>query len=66
MLIVNTFILEIKRFNFWDSVQAYDMKGNTNMNAPRSVGAIELYPSNNAQGEWYFMSLLTGERIHRY
>ena len=32
----------------------------------RTTGAIALYPSSNPQGSWYFMSLNTGKRIHRY
>ena len=37
----------------------------TNSNEPRSVKAIALYPSGNAQHTWYFMSLNTGKRLHR-
>ena len=37
----------------------------TNSNEARSVGAIALYPSGNAQHTWHFMSLNTGKRLHR-
>ena len=38
----------------------------TNNTNARTVGAIALYPSDNQQGGWYFLSLLTGNIIHRY
>ena len=38
----------------------------TNTTEARTVRAIALYPSGNAQGSWYFMALATGERIHWY
>ena len=37
-----------------------------NTSEARTVGAIDLHPSVNVQGSWYFMSLDTGERVHRY
>ena len=30
------------------------------------VGAIALYPTENGQDSWIFMSLTTGKPIHRY
>ena len=45
---------------------AHTTRKRTNDNNPRSVEAIALYPTGNAQGSWVFMSLLTGHRIHRY
>ena len=57
---------DVKDLEFGDYVQAYHNKGVTNTNNPRSVGAIALHASGNLQKGWYFMSLLTGERIHVY
>jgi hypothetical protein len=58
---------DIIKLNFGDYVQAYNVQGNvTNNNNARTVGAIALYASGNVQGGWYFLSLLTGKRIHRY
>jgi len=51
--------------NFGEYVHVYNVRGATNTNQPRTVGAIALHPSNNLQGGWYFMSLDTGRRIHR-
>ena len=41
---------QLKKLNFRDYVHAYDLKGETNINMPRSVGAISLYLSRNTQG----------------
>ena len=58
---------DIMKLNFGDYVQAYNVQGGkTNNTNARTVGAIALYPSGNQQGGWYFLSLLTGNRIHRY
>lgn len=52
---------EIMKINFGDYVQVYNIQGGqTSGNEPRTIGAIALYPSENAQGGWYFMSLLIG------
>jgi hypothetical protein len=32
---------------------------------PRTIGALALWPTGNAQGTWYFMSLLTGRVLKR-
>ena len=56
----------ISKLNFGDYVLAHTTRQRTNDNNPRSVEAIALYPTGNAQGSWIFMSLLTGSRIHRY
>jgi hypothetical protein len=37
----------------------------TNNMAPRTVGAIALRPTGNAQGTYYFFSLNTGRRLNR-
>ena len=57
---------EVNKLNFGDYVQAYKVKGATNTNKSRTVGAIALYPSGNAQGGWVFMSLATGRELHCY
>ena len=36
----------------------------TKNNKPRTIGAIALYPRSDTS--WYFMSLETGKRLHRY
>ena len=38
----------------------------TNGNAPRTLGAIALYPIENGQGDFRFMSLNTGNAITRH
>ena len=57
---------EIKKLNFGDYVQAHQPLNITNDNKARTVGAITLHPSGQLQGRWYFMSLVSGERLHRY
>ena len=57
---------DIVKLNFGDYVQTHVPANKTNNNGTRTTGAIALYPSGNAQGSWYFMSLETGKRIHRY
>jgi len=57
---------EVQALNFGDYVQAHVSASITNTNEPLTTGAIALYPSRNGQGSWYFMSLDTGKRIHRY
>ena len=54
------------QLNFGDYVQAFVVRNKTNKNEERGVGAIALYPTDNGQGSWIFMSLLTGKCIHRY
>ena len=56
---------ELTKLQFGDYVQVHQENTITNTNEPRSVGAIAIYPSGNAQGTWYFMSLNTGKRLHR-
>ena len=57
---------EVMKLNFGDYTQVHHSREKTNDNEPRTTGAIALYPSGNAQGSWYFMSLDTGKKIHRY
>ena len=56
---------ELVKLQFGDYVQVHQERQITNSNKPRSIGAIALYPSGNAQYTWYFMSLNTGKRLHR-
>ena len=56
---------ELVKLHFGDYVQVHQERRITNNNEPRSVGAIALYPSGNAQQTWSFMSLNTGKRLHR-
>merc|ERR1719203_847214 len=56
---------EICKLKFGDYVQT--ALGRTrNDQTARTIGAIALYPSGNTSGGWYFMSLLTGQVVHRY
>jgi len=56
----------LKALNFGDFVQATQLANPTNSSEARTVGAIALFLSGNAQGSWYFMFVVTGEIIHRY
>ena len=55
----------IIKLNFGDYVLTPPGK-TKNDQSPRRIGAIALYPSKNASGGWYFMSLVTGQILHRY
>ena len=57
---------ELKKLNFGDYVQIHQPNHITNDNKARTVGTIALHPSGNLQESWYFMSLSSGERLHRY
>ena len=57
---------EIQALNFGAYVQAYVPATIKNKNESRTTGIISLYPSRNGQESWYFISLDTGVRIHRY
>jgi hypothetical protein len=48
---------------FGTYVQVYD--GTSNDTKSRTLGAIALNPTGNSSGDFYFMSLTTGQRIHR-
>jgi len=56
-----------KDFNleFGAYVQAHEAPTVTNTTSSRTTGAIALSPSND-HGGWYFLSLASGKRIHRY
>jgi len=49
------------RFQFGEYVQAHEEHDNTM--APRTIGALALHPTGNAQGSFYFFSLSTGRMI---
>jgi len=51
------------KYQFGEYVHAHE-ESNNGM-GPRTVGALALRPTGNAQGNWYFMSLLTGRRLNR-
>ena len=57
---------DVMKLNFGDYIQVHHSKEKTNDNESRTTGAIVLYPSGNCQGSWYYMSLNTGKKIHRY
>jgi Reverse transcriptase (RNA-dependent DNA polymerase) len=48
---------------FGTYVQVYD--GTSNDTKSRTLGAIATNPTGNTSGDFYFMSLATGHRIHR-
>jgi hypothetical protein len=51
------------KYEFGEYVHVHEDHDNTM--ATRTVGAIALRPTGNAQGNWYFMSLLTGRILNR-
>ena len=51
------------RFQFGQYVQTH--KEHNNSMSPRTVGALALRPTGNAQGSFYFMSLSTGRVLNR-
>jgi hypothetical protein len=51
------------RLEFGTYVQVYD--GTSNDTKSRTLGAIATNPTGNANGDYFFMSLATGQRIHR-
>ena len=55
---------ELIKLNFGDYVQTYEGE-TSSTNKSRHIGAIALFPSPSGHGSWYFMSLLTGKKIHR-
>jgi hypothetical protein len=50
------------RLEFGTYVQVYD--GTSNDTKSRTLSAIATNPTGNASGDYYFMSLATGNRIH--
>jgi hypothetical protein len=53
------------QLDFGEYVTVFEDNNPTNTNAPRVVDAIALHHTGNAQGDYYFMSLATGERVSR-
>ena len=51
--------------DFGTYVQVDDEPDPTNTNTTRTTGAISLNSVGNEQGVYYFMSLMTGERLNR-
>ena len=51
-------------FKFGKYVHTHERTDNTMR--PRTVGAFVLRPSGNSQGGHFFLSLLTGRRLHRH
>ena len=54
------------RLEFGTYVQVFEDNDPTNTPRARSLGAIALNPTGNAQGDYYFMSLATGAKISRH
>jgi hypothetical protein len=51
------------KYEFGEYVQTHEEHDNSM--ATRTVGALALRPTGNAQGSWYFMSLSTGRILNR-
>ena len=54
------------RLEFGSYVQVFENNEPTNSTRARSMGAIALGPTGNAQGDYNFMSLATGAKISRH
>ena len=54
------------RIEFGAYAQVFEEFDPTNTPRARSLGAIALTPTGNAQGDYHFMSLATGARISRH
>ena len=54
------------RIEFGAYVQVFEDNDPSNTLRARSLGAIALAPTGNAQGAYHFMSLATGHRISRH
>jgi hypothetical protein len=51
------------RFEYGEYVQTHEQHDSSM--TPRTIGALALWPTGNAQGTWYFMSLSTGRVLKR-
>jgi hypothetical protein len=51
------------KFEFGQYVQTHEQHDNSM--APRTIGALAMRPTSNAQGNYYFFSLSTGRIINR-
>jgi hypothetical protein len=54
------------RLEFGSYAQVFEDNDPTNTPRARSLGAIALNPTGNAQGDYFFLSLATGARISRH
>jgi hypothetical protein len=54
------------RIEFGSYAQVFEDNNPTNTPRARTLGAIALNPTGNAQGDFFFMSLATGARISRH
>jgi hypothetical protein len=54
------------RLEFGTYVQVFEDNTPSNTLRSRSLGAIALSPTGNTQGDYYFMSLATGEKLSRH
>jgi len=54
------------RLEFGSYVQVFEDNDPSNTPKARSMGAIALNPTGNAQGDYYFLSLATGAKISRH
>ena len=54
------------RIEFGAYAQVFEDHTPTNTPRSRTLGAIALNPTGNAQGDYYFLSLATGDRISRH
>jgi hypothetical protein len=54
------------RIEFGSYAQVFEENSPTNTPKARSLGAIALTPTGNAQGDYWFLSLATGARISRH
>ena len=57
---------DVSVLNFGSYAQVHRHNNPTNTPKARTVGAIALHESGNAQRGWIFMSLATGKEIHGY
>jgi hypothetical protein len=54
------------KLEFGSYVQVFEDNTPSNTTTSRNTGAIVLNPTGNAQGDYFFMSLVTGKRLSRY
>jgi hypothetical protein len=54
------------RLEFGAYAQVFEDNDPSNTIRARSLGAIALNPTGNAQGDYFFMSLATGAKISRH
>ena len=54
------------KLKFGSYVQVFEDNTSRNTTISRNTGAIVLNPTGNAQGDYFFMSLVTGRRLSRH